>query len=41
MMWKEGVMGVFREEGVMGDRVLGGGCWGDGVMDNTSEPTKI
>ena len=39
---------VLWEEGVMGDGVVGGGCWGDGVvgggdgvMDNTSEPTNI
>ena len=28
---------VLWEEGVMGDPW----CWGDGVMDNTSEPTNI
>ena len=39
---------VLWEEGVMGDGVVGGGCWGDGVvgagdgvMDDTSEPTNI
>ena len=26
-----GCYGVFREEGVMREGVVGGGCWGDGV----------
>ena len=44
LLWEEGVMGDgVVVGGCWGDSVVGGRCWGggDGIMDNTSEPTNI
>ena len=48
MVWEEGVVGDDDEGGGCWGDDVGGGCWGDGVVgggdgviDNTSEPTNI